>query len=62
MNDKATDADRNSAPAQAPQSPGPGEPGRVEWLFRDAARERRIHPLMRLVQDYRRGRAGAPPC
>ena len=62
MNDKTTDAARNSAPVRAPQSPRPGEPGRVEWLFRDAARERRIHPLMRLIQDYRRGGAGAPPC
>jgi hypothetical protein len=52
------------APAapQPTQPPGPREPGRVAWLFRDAARERRIHPLMRLIEDYRRGTAGAPPC
>ena len=62
MNDKTTGAAQNTAPAEAPHPPGPGEPGRVEWLFRDAARERRIHPLMRLVQDYRRGSAGVPPC
>jgi hypothetical protein len=42
--------------------PGPREPGRIAWLFRDAARERRIHPLMRLIEDYRRGAGEAPPC
>lgn len=50
-----------AAPEPA-QPPGPREPGRVAWLFRDAARERRIHPLMRLIEEYRRGTAGVPPC
>lgn len=62
MNDKTMAADRTAAPAGPAQPPGPREPGRIEWLFRDAARERRIHPLMRLVQDYRRDAVGAPPC
>ena len=50
------------SPLPAPTPPRPGDPGRVAWLFRDAARERRIHPLMRLIEDYRRTAAGAPPC
>jgi hypothetical protein len=41
--------------------PGPREPGRVAWLFRDAARERRIHLLMRLIEEYRRVPDEAPP-
>jgi hypothetical protein len=62
MNDRTLGAEPPPDPAGLAQAPGPREPGRIEWLFRDAARERRIHPLMRLVQDYRRGAAGAPPC
>jgi hypothetical protein len=62
VNDKTKGAGRTTVPAGPARSPGPREPGRIEWLFRDAARERRIHPLMRLVQDYRRGAAGAPLC
>jgi hypothetical protein len=59
---------RSPSPAPMPQPPvpvlppGPREPGRIAWLFRDAARERRIHPLMRLIEDYRRGAGEAPPC
>jgi hypothetical protein len=50
------------SPALPGQPPGPREPGRVEWLFRDAARERRIHPLMRLIEDYRRRTGEVPRC
>jgi len=64
----ATAAPQAAKPAGEPvdqpaaQPPGPRDPGRVAWLFRDAARERRIHPLMRLIEVYRRGTAGVPPC
>ncbi|MGM9491029.1 hypothetical protein [Ideonella sp. YS5] len=62
MNDKTQRTAEAGLRVETPRPPGPGEPGRIEWLFRDAARERRIHPLMRLVQDYRRSAAGKPPC
>ena len=62
MNDKTLGAGRTAVPAEPARPPGPREPDRIEWLFRDAARERRIHPLMRLMQDYRRGAVEAPPC
>ncbi len=52
---------RASSPGPV-RPPGPGEPGRVQWLFRDAARERRIHPLMRLIEDYRRHAGKEPRC
>lgn len=30
---------------------------RIHWLFRDALRQREIHPLMRLVQMHRQCRS-----
>jgi len=62
MNDTIRRTAGAHLPVESPQPPGPREPGRIEWLFRDAARERRIHPLMRLVQDYRRSAAAGTQC
>jgi hypothetical protein len=45
-------------PANTVAPPAPGAPGRIEWLFRETLRRRTIHPLMALIQHYRR--AGAP--
>lgn len=44
-----------SALRAASPEPAP-EPGaaRIEWLFRDALRNRQLHPLMELVRTYRR--------
>ncbi len=36
-------------PVQAP----PGSSSRIDWLFRDALRNRQVHPLMDLVRRYR---------
>lgn len=45
------------APASAPASemtPAPSDPDlRLEWLFRDSARRRVVHPLLALVRAYR---------
>lgn len=54
MNDTAA-TPRASAPVAAI-----GEPGRIDWLFRDALRRREIHPLMRLLQLHR-GQDATPP-
>jgi len=45
---------------EPPPGAAPGEPGRIEWLFRDSLRRREIHPLMRLVLLHRQ-RAAIPP-
>ena len=31
----------------------PESPSRIDWLFRDALRNRQVHPLMDLVRRYR---------
>ena len=42
-------------PALAAQPPAAaaGAPTRIDWLFRDALRQRQIHPLMELLRRYR---------
>jgi hypothetical protein len=53
MND---DPRQENAPASAPPPPpGIGEPQRerLSWLFRDALRQQRVHPLMDLLRLYR---------
>ncbi|MDP9123194.1 MAG: hypothetical protein M3N82_01090 [Pseudomonadota bacterium] len=45
-------------PAEAPAvvepaRAAPGSPSRIDWLFRDALRNRQVHPLMDLVRRYR---------
>ena len=30
---------------------------RIDWLFRDALRQRQVHPLLELVRLYRKGAA-----
>jgi len=45
-------------PAEAPAvvepaKAAPGSPSRIDWLFRDAWRNRQVHPLMDLVRRYR---------
>ncbi|MDP1902120.1 MAG: hypothetical protein Q8K96_16975 [Rubrivivax sp.] len=52
-----------SAPEPAPAPPGapapvPAVAPEVEPLFRRSLRQGRIHPLMPMVQRYRRERAG----
>lgn len=46
-----------AAPAADPQSLMPAAPTdpdlRLEWLFRDSARRRVVHPLLALVRAYR---------
>jgi hypothetical protein len=41
-------ADHEVAPA-----PQPKGPERLQWLFRDALRQQRVHPLMDQVSHYR---------
>jgi hypothetical protein len=48
-------------PPESPQipSPEPAAPAdRLDWLFRDALRQRKVHPLMELLRRYR-GREAA---
>jgi hypothetical protein len=45
---------RDAAAVLAPEpDPAPGA-SRIDWLFRDALRNRQLHPLMELVRSYRR--------
>lgn len=36
-----------------PAAPKPVRQERIDWLFRDALRNRQVHPLMDLVRRYR---------
>ena len=36
-----------------PSPPAPASSSRIDWLFRDALRNRQVHPLMDLVRRYR---------
>jgi len=51
--------DPSPAPARGNAPPGgtPEAPSRIDWLFRDALRQRQIHPLMELVRRYRQQEA-----
>lgn len=47
-----------TTPAEAPAfvepaRAAPGSSSRIDWLFRDALRNRQVHPLMDLVRRYR---------
>jgi hypothetical protein len=39
--------------AHLPSAPAHSDASRLDWLFRDALRNRRVHPLMELVRRYR---------
>ena len=51
MTTKTPQADADAAVEPAPAAPG--RPSRIDWLFRDALRNRQVHPLMDLVRRYR---------
>lgn len=48
--------DASAARAASPEAePDPApRAARIDWLFRDALRNRQLHPLMELVRSYRR--------
>lgn len=51
--DRMTVDAAQSRPAHAPTAQAEGAPSRIDWLFRDALRNRQLHPLMELVRRYR---------
>jgi hypothetical protein len=51
MTTKTPSADAHAVVEPAPATPG--RPSRIDWLFRDALRNRQVHPLMDLVRRYR---------
>ena len=65
MNERRTTSDERppylggATPASALLPvPAAGDPGpqRLQWLFRDALRQQRVHPLMALLRLYREER------
>ena len=51
MTTKTPPADAHAVGEPAPAVPS--RSSRIDWLFRDALRNRQVHPLMDLVRRYR---------
>ncbi len=51
MTTKTPPGDAHAVIEPAPAAPA--SPSRIDWLFRDALRNRQVHPLMDLVRRYR---------